>query len=213
MRSRSDAAEAEVRDGRAAGRAEPGVAFLAPLDPFVWDRALLRLFGFDYVWEVYVPQAKRRWGYYVLPILFGDRLVGRIEPRIERREGVLRVVGLWFEDGFEPLAEPAFVPAQRRPPRSRRIRRRRPDRAARTARHRPVVGAVSSCCWVGERRSEADSTISHLLQLPALSRTDAELACPVREPADRSSRSSSSATTSTSRRRGGAGPGSSGTRR
>ena len=66
----------------------PGVAFLAALDPLVWDRDLLRsLYDFDYLWEVYVPAAKRRWGYYVLPILFGDRLVGRIEPRIERKSG------------------------------------------------------------------------------------------------------------------------------
>jgi uncharacterized protein YcaQ len=140
------AADAEVRDEVSPGHAEPGVAFLAPLDPFVWDRALLRdLFGFDYVWEVYVPQARRRWGYYVLPILFGDRLVGRIEPRIERREGVLRVVGLWFEDGFEPLAEPAFVPAFTAALRAHaefggveRIV------LPRNARHRPVVGAVST---------------------------------------------------------------------
>ena len=127
-----DAAAAELRDGTPPGRAEPGVAFLAPLDPFVWDRALLRdLFGFDYVWEVYVPQARRRWGYYVLPILFGDRLVGRIEPRIERREGVLRVVGLWFEDGFDPLAD-AHVRSglRRRPPCACGVRRRRTDRAA-----------------------------------------------------------------------------------
>ena len=63
----------------------PGVTFLAPLDPLAWDRDLLRsLFGFDYVWEVYVPAAKRRWGYYVLPLLFGDRFVGRIEPRFDR---------------------------------------------------------------------------------------------------------------------------------
>jgi uncharacterized protein YcaQ len=86
------------------------VAFLAPLDPFVWDRNVLRsLFDFDYVWEVYVPAAKRRWGYYVLPILFGDDLVGRIEPRIERRAGAIRVVGLWWEDGFDPLAADGFV--------------------------------------------------------------------------------------------------------
>ena len=61
------------------------VAFLAPLDPLMWDRALLQpLYGFDSIWEVYVPEAKRRWDYYVLPILFRDRLVGRIEPRIDR---------------------------------------------------------------------------------------------------------------------------------
>ena len=70
------------------GGVDPGVAFLAPLDPLVWDRDLLRrLHGFDYLWEVYVPAAKRKWGYYVLPILFGDRFVGRIEPRFERATG------------------------------------------------------------------------------------------------------------------------------
>ncbi|HZJ54120.1 MAG TPA: crosslink repair DNA glycosylase YcaQ family protein, partial [Myxococcaceae bacterium] len=68
------------------------VALLAPLDPLVWDRELLRqLFDFDYVWEVYVPEKSRKHGYYVLPVLWGDRLVGRIEPRIDRKAGVLRV--------------------------------------------------------------------------------------------------------------------------
>ena len=94
--------------------ADPGVAILAPLDPFVWDRGLLReLFGFDYIWEVYVPQAKRRWGYYVLPLLFGDRLVGRIEPRFDRRARTLRVPGLWWEAGFDPRSAEGFVPAMR----------------------------------------------------------------------------------------------------
>jgi hypothetical protein len=98
--------------GRASEAERPGVALLAPLDPFVWDRAFLRsLYDFDYVWEVYVPAAKRRWGYYVLPILFGDRLVGRIEPRIDRRAGVLRVLDAWWEDGFDPMTMPGFVDA------------------------------------------------------------------------------------------------------
>jgi hypothetical protein len=105
-------AEREVAAGRDPNGRPAGVAFLAPLDPLVWDRSLLRpLFDFDYVWEVYVPERKRRWGYYVLPILFGDRLVGRIEPRIERRTGTLRVAGLWWEDGFDPLAVEGFVGA------------------------------------------------------------------------------------------------------
>ncbi|MGH2511678.1 MAG: DNA glycosylase AlkZ-like family protein, partial [Candidatus Limnocylindrales bacterium] len=87
-----------------------GVTFVAPLDPFVWDRDFTRrLYGFDYVWEVYVPERRRRWGYYVLPILFGDRLVGRIEPRIDRKAGVVRVLDLWWEQGFDPLAAPGFV--------------------------------------------------------------------------------------------------------
>ena len=105
-------AQAEIQAGAPAGGVDPGVAFLAPLDPLCWDRDLLRrLFDFDYVWEVYVPAAKRRWGYYVLPVLYGDRLVGRIEPRIERRANTLRIVGLWWEDGFDPMEVDGFAAA------------------------------------------------------------------------------------------------------
>ena len=94
--------------------ADPSVVFLAPLDPLVWDRDLLRsLFDFDYVWEVYVPQAKRRWGYYVLPLLWGDRLAGRIEPRIDRQAKAVRILGLWWEDGFRPRREAGFTAAMR----------------------------------------------------------------------------------------------------
>lgn len=91
----------------------PTVSFLAPLDPLTWDRkGLLRgLFGFDYLWEVYVPEARRRWGYYVLPILFGDRFVGRFEPRLERRTQTLTILGIWFEPGFAPMETPSFLEA------------------------------------------------------------------------------------------------------
>jgi uncharacterized protein len=91
----------------------PGVSFLAALDPLIWDRkGLLRgLFEFDYLWEVYVPEAKRKWGYYVLPMLFGDRFVGRIEPRLDRKAKTLNVIGLWFEAGFKPMETPGFIPA------------------------------------------------------------------------------------------------------
>jgi uncharacterized protein YcaQ len=105
----SVSSERSVPGGADAEPAVPGVAFLAPLDPLVWDRDLLRrLYDFDYVWEVYVPEARRRWGYYVLPLLYGDRLVGRIEPRIDRRAGVLRVLDVWWEAGFDPLDAPGF---------------------------------------------------------------------------------------------------------
>ena len=78
----------------------------------VWDRGLLEsLFGFDYVWELFVPPAKRRWGWYVLPILFRDRVVGRIEPRIDRSEGSVRVLNLWWEDSFDPRRVEGFVDA------------------------------------------------------------------------------------------------------
>ena len=98
----------------AAPIADPQVTFLAPLDPFMWDRRLVRdLFGFEYLWEVYTPQHKRRWGYYVLPILFGDRLVGRFEPRFERTTRMLRILGVWWEEGFAPRAAEAFVEQMR----------------------------------------------------------------------------------------------------
>ena len=70
--------------------------FLAPLDPMLWDRNLIKaLFDFDYTWEIYVPASKRKYGYYVLPVLYNDRLIGRIEPVIENN--TLIVKGLWLE--------------------------------------------------------------------------------------------------------------------
>jgi uncharacterized protein YcaQ len=110
------ASERATLEAAVAGRrdAAPGVAFLAPLDPFVWDRRLLAsLFEFEYIWEVYVPEPKRRWGYYVLPILLGDRLVGRIEPRLDRATRTLRILGLWWQDGVNPRKEAGLVDAMR----------------------------------------------------------------------------------------------------
>jgi len=92
----------------------PSVAFLPPFDPLVWDRAFLgSLFAFDYVWELFTPPVKRRWGWYVLPMLFRDRFVGRIEPRIDRAGGQVEVLGLWWEVGFEPRRTEGFVDAMR----------------------------------------------------------------------------------------------------
>ncbi len=92
----------------------PSVAFLGALDPLIWDRRMLRaLWDFDYLWEVYVPEAKRKWGYYVLPVLFGDRFVGRIEPRLDRKTKTLNILGIWFQAGFSPIEAPGFIPALR----------------------------------------------------------------------------------------------------
>jgi uncharacterized protein len=92
----------------------PSVAFVPPLDPLMWDRSLLKpLYGFDWVWEVYLPEARRKWGYYVLPIVFRDRFVGRIEPRIDRKAGRVKVIGLWWEKGFTPKRAEGFVDAMR----------------------------------------------------------------------------------------------------
>ena len=93
----------------------PSVAFLPPFDPLVWDRALLgSLFGFDYVWELFVPPEKRHWGWYVLPIVFADRFVGRIEPRIDRERAHLEVLDVWWEKSFVPRSSEGFVDAMRK---------------------------------------------------------------------------------------------------
>jgi uncharacterized protein YcaQ len=92
----------------------PSVAFVPPFDPIVWDRGILAsLFGFEYVWELFLPPAKRRWGWYVLPILFRDRFVGRIEPRIDRAEARVEVLDVWWEEGFSPRRVDGFVDAMR----------------------------------------------------------------------------------------------------
>ncbi len=75
---------------------------LNPFDPVIRDRARLgRLFGFEYRVEMFVPAAKRIWGYYVFPILEGDRFVGRIEVKADRKAGALQVMTLWPEDGVK----------------------------------------------------------------------------------------------------------------
>jgi hypothetical protein len=92
----------------------PSVAFIAPFDSLLWDTALLAsLFDFAYVWEGFFKPAKRRWGYYVLPIVFGGRFVGRIEPRIDRDQALVQVLDVWWEDGFAPRRADGFVDAMR----------------------------------------------------------------------------------------------------
>ena len=78
----------------------PRLEFLAPLDPMLWDRQLIEaVWGYRYSWEIYTPVVKRRYGYYVLPVLCGDRLIGRIEPKADRKSGILTVQNLWLEPG------------------------------------------------------------------------------------------------------------------
>ena len=79
---------------------KPRMSFIAPLDPLMWDKSLIQaLWDYQYSWEIYTPAVKRKYGYYTLPILFGDRFVGRIEAVPDRKKRVLEVRGLWWEQG------------------------------------------------------------------------------------------------------------------
>ncbi len=83
-------------------------AFLAPLDNVTWDRELLRqVFDFDYCWEIYKPKEKRTYGYYVLPVLCGERFVARTEPAFDKKERVLSINGWWWEPAVRPDGEMA----------------------------------------------------------------------------------------------------------
>ncbi|MEP7285219.1 MAG: crosslink repair DNA glycosylase YcaQ family protein [Chloroflexota bacterium] len=74
------------------------VVFLSPLDPVSARGRAKVLFGFDYVWEVYKPEPQRKFGYYTLPILWGDRLVGRFDSKLDRSTNTFVILGLWLED-------------------------------------------------------------------------------------------------------------------
>ena len=74
--------------------------FLAPLDPMLWDRKLIEaVWDYKYSWEIYTPAEKRKYGYYVLPVVYGWNLVGRIEAVADRKSGVLEVRNVWYEPG------------------------------------------------------------------------------------------------------------------
>jgi uncharacterized protein YcaQ len=79
------------------------IRLLSPFDPILRDRArTTRLFDFEYSFEAFVPAAKRQFGYYVLPILERDRLIGRLDPKLHRERGELEIKGLWWEPKIKP---------------------------------------------------------------------------------------------------------------
>jgi uncharacterized protein YcaQ len=89
---------------------EEEATFLSPLDPVSARGRAKPLFDFDYKWEVYTPEPQRKFGYYALPVLWGDRLVARFDTRLDRASSKLRLLGMWFED--DALAtDPAFLEA------------------------------------------------------------------------------------------------------
>jgi uncharacterized protein YcaQ len=127
-------AHPRARDGAVPDR----VTFLSPFDRLIHDRDRAEaLFDFHYRLEMYVPPAKREFGYYVLPILVGDRLVGRIEPRFDRRNQTLEVLGAWgdtsrIDEALDSLAR--FLGAEVMASRTSVAKRQAPPR--RTVRNR-----------------------------------------------------------------------------
>lgn len=84
-------------------RFEPRTALLSPFDRLVFDRARAQdLFGFEYIVEMYKPAAKRRWGFFALPILHGDRLIGKLDAAADRAKGVFRVAAIHEDEAFTP---------------------------------------------------------------------------------------------------------------
>ncbi|KAA1421112.1 winged helix-turn-helix domain-containing protein [Nocardioides humilatus] len=82
---------------------EGRTALLSPYDRLVYDRdRALELFDFDYVLEMYKPAAKRRWGYFALPILHDDRLVGKLDAKVDRKAGLLRVFAVHEDFAWDP---------------------------------------------------------------------------------------------------------------
>ena len=110
MRQHDLAQLEKVSKGR---QPKSGAAIIAALDNFMWDRKLINMiFDFEYVWEVYKPAAKRKYGYYVLPIVYGDRFVARFEPGFDRKTGAFSIQNWWWESGVD-TANTAMLEALR----------------------------------------------------------------------------------------------------
>ncbi|MBR3429488.1 MAG: YcaQ family DNA glycosylase [Clostridia bacterium] len=75
--------------------------FLAPLDPMLWDRKLVEaIWDYQYSWEIYTPADKRKYGYYVLPMLYGEKMAGRMEAAADRKAETLVIKNIWYEPGI-----------------------------------------------------------------------------------------------------------------
>jgi uncharacterized protein YcaQ len=90
--------DGEINNGKA--------AFIAPLDNLIWNRKLIEeLFGFAYTWEVYKPKAKREYGYYVLPVLYQDQFIARVDMKLDRKTNILMLINWWWEEGVKRTSE------------------------------------------------------------------------------------------------------------
>jgi uncharacterized protein YcaQ len=83
-------------------KAKERTELIAPLDNMMWDRKLIKeLFDFEYKWEIYTPVKDRKYGYYVLPILHGDKFIGRTEAVCDKKNKTLVVKAVWFENNID----------------------------------------------------------------------------------------------------------------
>ena len=80
---------------------EPRLEVLAPVDPMLWDRKLIEaVWDYRYSWEIYTPAQKRKFGYYVLPMVYGEKMAGRIEAAADRKAETLVIKNIWYEPGI-----------------------------------------------------------------------------------------------------------------
>ena len=136
---------------------EPGVSFLGPLDPLIWDRkGILRgLFEFDYLWEVYVPEAKRNGATTSFPCCSATASSGASSRGSTARRRTLAILGIWFEPGFEPMETPGFSP-----PSAMRSRRTGPSSAPSGSPGRAPARVARSVRRCGRRQSPDTRVIS-----------------------------------------------------
>jgi uncharacterized protein YcaQ len=81
---------------------KPEAVLIAPLDNLMWNRGLIEsLFDFRYRWEVYKPKAQREYGYYVLPVIYGDRFVARLDPAFDKKKRILTLQNWWWQEGID----------------------------------------------------------------------------------------------------------------
>lgn len=94
--------EAIINEIKSGMNFDKRLEFIAPLDCMLWDRKLIKeLFDFEYKWEIYIPEGKREYGYYVLPVLYGDSFIARCELVCDRKSKALIVKNIWLEDGIK----------------------------------------------------------------------------------------------------------------
>ena len=147
------------RSGAARCEFEGRTALLSPFDRLAYDRARAeQLFDFEYSLEMYKPAAKRRWGYFALPILHGDRLVGKLDAAADPKAGVLRVNAIHEDVKFTRVVAKAVGPRSRRWPRGSGSTARPSDHNGSTASPRRTRPDSATAAWTPNGSGSVVST-------------------------------------------------------